>query len=728
MRILHHDTLGNWLSLLVMAIMVLSLSGCKHLEGHKENNNRAKYTNESETLTSSKLGNNLTRGPRIYRENINAFDEDLSSNIETQPSQIGRIPSISSSSIGSLSDEVSSPPVTRVKSVEAFVTPLPMPQFLDAVYGEMLKVPYVTGKDVASMSDVISLRSSGTMKAGDFQTLVELALEEYGVRVIPEDGSYKIIQDKNLRSRIPTFIKSRARARTRADLRPVVQFVELQAVDAGSLLPLLKESFGKRNDKLRITSNTQNNFIVLSGLPEDVNSALGVINELDELEFANTDVQRYTPKYWNSLEFSKELARALRIEGWEVSEVANLFRTITLMPVEYSNDLFIFAKTETARRRVARWISDLDRPVQGGDTEQVFIYQVKNVDATILAETANSVIASQGSFGGGTSGFASGSGGALSPDQGALGARGDQFTVDPIGNRIIFTGTANQYDKMIGLLEELDTPAPEVLIEVQIAEVTLTDESTFGTDFFIDDLGNNSVTGILSTQGGVGLGSSGLNVGILSGNVDAAINAFASNRRVKLLSTPVLSARSGVEAALSVGQEVPVITSQRAANNQDGTGATDILQSIDYRSTGVLLTLTPIVFSDNRIDLTISQEVSSTVAVPNSPIASPTISNRNILTQLSLEDGQTAVLGGLRQESITREDQGIPFLKDIPALGKVFSNEGVSKDTTELVVLITAYVLRGQSDKEQFVNRLSSRVDQALDDDGRLFTLKSKGF
>ena len=126
--------------------------------------------------------------------------------------------------------------------------------------------------------------------------------------------------------------------------------------------------------------------------------------------------------------------------------------------------------------------------------------------------------------------------------------------------------------------------------------------------------------------------------------------------------------------------------------------------------------------------MTISQEVSSTVAVPNSPIASPTISNRNILTQLSLEDGQTAVLGGLRQESITREDQGIPFLKDIPALGKVFSNEGVSKDTTELVVLITAYVLRGQSDKEQFVNRLSSRVDQALDDDGRLFTLKSKGF
>jgi len=730
MRILYLNYQSNntsWLLKVLMATCAaLSLSGCQHLSGQKTDEINTKPNNVSQTIGARRLGNNVTRGPRIYREGLNSQESDISNNAVVQASQVGRVPSIGQSSFGNISEDASSSPRSRIKSVEAFVTPLPLPQFLDVVYGEMLKVPYVADKDVAAMSEVISLRSSGTMKSRDFQMLVELALEEYGVRVVPEDGTYKIIQDKNLRSRIPTFIKSRARARTRVDLRPIVQFVELQAVSASSLVPLLKETFGKRNEKLRITANQQNNYVVLSGLPEDVNGALDVINELDELEFANTDVQRYTPKYWNAAEFSQELARALRIEGWEVSETANLFRAITLMPVEYSNDVFVFVKSETARRRVARWISDLDRPVQGGDTEQVFIYQVQNVDASILAQTANSTIASQSSFGDTTSVIA-GPGSAQSP-LGALGAVGNSFTVDPIGNRIIFTGTANQYDKMIGLLQQLDTPAPEVLIEVQIAEVTLTDESTLGTDFFIDDLGNNSFTGTLSTQGGVGLGSSGLNIGLLTGNVEAAINAFASNRRVKLLSKPILSARSGVEAALSVGQEVPVITSQRAANNQNGTGATDILQSIDYRSTGVLLTLTPIVFSDNRIDLMISQEVSSAVSVPNSPIASPTISNRNILTQLSLEDGQTAVLGGLIQESITREDQGVPFLKDIPGLGKVFSNEGISKDTTELVVLITAYVLRGQADRQQFVNRLSSRIDSALEDDGRLYTLEPKGF
>ena len=718
----------------LLAILGMGLSGCETIT--KKDTAIGKVpTMMSETIAQRKLGNNVTRGPRAYRDDTTLSDGGVNNSVRL-PSQLGTVPSIGTGSMGAGDRRSTRAPRSPVKTIEAYVTPLPVPQFINVVYGEMLKVPFVAGKDVAAMTDIISLRSSGTMKASDFQNLVELALEEYGVRVVPEDGTYKIIQDAALRSRIPVFVKSRARARTRADLRPIVQFVEMQAVSAVSILPLLQETFGKRNDKLRITVDQRSNYVVLSGLPEDVNNALDVVNQLDELEFAGAKVQRYTPSYWNAAEFSKALANALRIEGWEVSEQAMLSRVITLMPVEYSNDVFVFAKTEVARNRVESWVRDLDRPVRGGDTEQIFIYQVKNVDAAILAETANAAARAQSGQNGGSAVIFGApqradnndTSGGRSIAPGSAGGFGNKFAVDPLGNRIIFSGTASEYDKMVGLLERLDTPTPEVLIEVQIAEVTLTDENSFGVEFFIDDLGNNSVSGTVATQGGIGLGSAGVNVGLLSGNVDAAINAFSTNRRVKILSTPMLTARSGAEAELSVGQEVPIITSQRAADNQNGGGDTDILQSIDYRKTGVLLAITPIVFSDNRIDLSISQEVSSTVSAANSTIASPTISNRNILTQLSLEDGQTAVLGGLFQESITREETGIPFLKDIPGIGAAFSNESLSKDTTELVVLITAYVLRGQSDKDQFVNRLSSRVDRALADESRLYTLRPKEF
>lgn len=707
------------------------LPACQHMDGlNKKNKGPVAQAPMAQTLQGSKLGNNLTRGPRTsVSSNYGARPDNVPDGSVRLPSDVGRVPTLSSGgNFESGAGSNNTAPRSSVRTIDAYVAPLPIPEFINVVYGEMLKVPFVPGKNVAAMTDIISLRSSGKMKTADFQALVELALEEYGILVVPEAGTYKLVQDDVLRSRIPAFIKSRARARVRDDLRPIVQFVEMQAVEANSVLPLLYQTFGRDNKKIKISANPQSNFIVLSGFPEDVNAALAVVNELDELEFAGSDVRRYTPQYWNSDEFSKVLERALKTEGWEVSSNDAITRGIFLMPVEYSNDIFIFAKTPTMHERVNSWIMELDRPVKGGDSEQIYIYQVQNVDAEILATTANAVLQPKGGTGAYTGPATAATG--LDRTAGGVSAFGGQgdFTVDPLGNRIIFTCTANEYTKLVNLLEQLDTPAPEVLIEVQIAEVTINDDSSLGIEMFIDDLGGERVGATFQTEGGLDLGSAGLNVNVLSGNVDAAINAFAKNRRVKLLSTPVLTARSGSEASIQVGQDVPVITSQRAADNQTGTGATDILQSIDYRSTGVLLSIEPIVFSDDRIDLTISQEVSSTIAAPNSPVSSPTISSRTLQTVLTLEDGQTAVMGGLIQETYTREDTGVPFLKDIPGIGQVFSNDTYSKGTTELVVLITAYVLRGQADKDQFVNRLSGRVDRLLLDDSRMVTLRPRQF
>ena len=706
---------------------VIFLTGCQTLKGDKTKKVRSKNEISSSTLSGSKLGNQIIRNQKIPNRTYESTTSSTISGLKV-PSQVGRVPILSQQNQDADDGGNSRAPRAKVKKVDAFVSPLSVPQFIDVVYGEMLGVPYVTGPEVAKMTDVVQLRSSGEMKAADFQSLVSDALEAYGVRVVPENGTFQILQDKALRSRIPKFIKSRARLRTRSDLRPVIQFVEMRAVDANSMLGFLRQAFGTRNDKLTITANQGQNYVSLAGLPEDVDAALAIILELDELSFSGSEIQRYTPQYWNAEEFTKTLSDALTVEGWSVTENINLDRAIFLMPVEYSNDVFIFAKTRVAHDRVENWIRQLDKPIQGGDTEQIFIYQVKNVDASILADTANSVLFSSGGNGHNTQLSSIGTSGAQN-DSGALISKNSNavFNVDPLGNRIVFTGTSTDYNKLQNLLEQLDTPAPEVLIEVQIAEVTLTDETNYGMDFFIDDLGNNSVRGTAQT-GGLGVGTSGLTVGFLSGNVDATINAFATNRQVKLLSTPILVARSGGEAEIQVGQDIPIITAQRAANNQSGSGPTDILQSIDYRKIGNLLSISPIVFSNDRIDLSITQEVSSTVDVSNSTISSPTISNRSLSTQLSLEDGQTAVLGGLISENYIRDERGVPILKDIPILGQAFSNDALSVNRTELIILITAYVLRGQQDKNQFVNRLSNRVDTLLANEDRFVTLLPKKY
>ena len=732
-------TLGAGVSLVSM------LSACQTLEGLKRDLSGKKSTTPAAhsqptisvtgaTLEENSFGYGLTRGSRTVQPNTYSGPTQHSneSYAVSTPSDVGTIPGIAApnQSDGQLNGGDNSVPDTKIGTIEAYVTPLPVPQFIDIVFGEMLQVPFVTGKDVQEMKDIVQLRSSGRMKGVDFQLLVSEALKEYGVRVVPENGSYKIIQDKALRSRIPQFIKSRAKARTRADLRPVIQFVELRAVDANSMFSLLKQTFADKKDTIRIESNPQRNFLTLSGLPEDVDVALSIIKNLDELEYAGSQVNKYVPKYWNVEEFAEALETALKVEGWAVTSNPLTSRTIFLMPVPYSNDLFVFAKTPQAQERVTHWLRELDKPVLGGDSQQIFIYQVKNVSAEDLAETANLVLS------GGSRPVNESSGGLGQVSNqvqdnggtgGGLTSSLTQFTVDYSGNRIVFTGTSNDYSKLVALLEQLDTPAPEVLIELQIAEVTLTNDSNFGVDFNITDIGLGDLTGTASTSG-LGLTSNGLTVGLLGNNVEATLNAFANNRRVKILSTPVLTARSGSVAELQVGQDIPVLSSQRAANTQDGVGITDVLQTIDYRSTGVLVSIEPIVFSDNRIDLKISQEVSSAVDTANSSISSPTISNRSLTTQLSLEDGQTAVMGGLIQRSYTIDESGVPILKDIPLIGQAFSSDGLSQADTELVILITAYVLRGQSDKDQFVRRLSRDVDISLAENGRIFTLLPRQF
>jgi len=744
--------------------LIMSLSACQTLEGLQRDLSGQKlaprvtnaqsqqatlqmgerggpYTRTSgATLEENEIGYGLERGPRRYVEPVQNNPANARQNYTTTlPSDVAAVPTLTNPNGADYNDGISRiAPQTKVRSIEAYVAPLQLPQFVDIAFGEMLQVPFVIGKDVSAMTDIVQLRSSGKMTGADFQTLVIDALKEYGVRVVPENGSYKVIQDAALRSRVPKFIKSRARARTRSDLRPIIQFVEMQAVDANSMYGILMETFSSKTDVIRIKSNPQNNYLTLSGLPEDVNVALSIISQLDELEFAGSQVRKYTPQYWNVDEFSTVVEQALSVEGWEVTSNPGLSRTIFLMPVEYSNDLFIFAKTAQAHARVTNWLAELDRPVQGGDAKQIYIYQVKNVAAEELANTANSVLSDRADIGGistaqgaldnnrsgntniNTRQSSGGDGGGLTSGQ-------TRFTVDASGNRIIFTGTSSDYTKLRSLLEQLDTPAPEVLIEVQIAEVSLVNNTNLGLDFRLSDIGLGNVTATAETAG-LGVGSTGLSVGLLGNDIDATLNAFASNRRVKLLSTPILTARSGSAAEIQVGQDIPVLSSQRASNVQDGVGQTDILQSIEYRKTGVLLSIEPIVFSDNRIDLTIAQEVSSELDTGNSNISSPTISNRSLSTQLSLEDGQTAVMGGLIQRSFTVDDKGVPFFKDIPLVGRLFSSEGLSEDNTELVVLITAYVLRGQTDKDQFVRRLSSGMDQLLVDDSRMLTLSPRKF
>ncbi|MEO0983332.1 MAG: secretin N-terminal domain-containing protein [Pseudomonadota bacterium] len=622
-------------------------------------------------------------------------------------------------------------PAPRTREVEAVVPPLALPAFIDFVFGEMLDVPYVTGSGVAARDDLVQLRSSGRIDSENFLELISDALGEYGVVVTAEDCVYQIIEDSVLKSRIPRFIRARATPNTPSELRPLVLFVELSAISANEMQSILTQAF-PGNDTLKVEANQRINVVTLTGLQEDVDAALTIIEEMDELTYAGTNVEHYEPTYWVAGDLAEELNKLLGAEGWQSSNNPSVPRTVLILPIEFSNDLFIFAKDPAALARARFWLSQLDRPAEVGDVPQLFVYEVKNVDAELLATTLNAVLV--------------GSTGAAPPPPGAAGPAdpfaapgtdvnfnpagqsappgnvGGGVVVDIISNRIIYSGTASDYNRLLPLLEQLDQPPGEVLIQVSILEVTLTDETQYGIEFLINNFGGQEVAATLSNQG-LGLGAGGLDVGILSSDFDVALNAFATNSQVNVLSRPRLVARSGSSAQIQVGTDVPVITSQRADGTQSGGGAIDILQSVEYRSTGVLLSIEPIIYSKDRVDLNISQEVSTTLPNTTSSISSPVISSRNINTQLSLEDGQTVVLGGLIADNFSIGETGIPLLKDIPLAGELFKNNSISQTRTELLVLISAYILRGREDKAHFTDVLVEQLNATFNAPDNLETL-----
>ena len=177
------------------------------------------------------------------------------------------------------------------------------------------------------------------------------------------------------------------------------------------------------------------------------------------------------------------------------------------------------------------------------------------------------------------------------------------------------------------------------------------------------------------------------------------VNALASNNRTTILSNPSVLARNGETATISVGQDVPIVTSQQSTLNSSAVpNNPGVLQTIQYRNTGVLLKVTPIIHSGDVVDLDLSQEVSEAQTTLTGVNISPTFLTRKLETKLTLRNGATVLLGGLISNSGTSSDTGVPYAKDIPVLGQLFRKDKTNRTKRELIMLITPYIINDDGD------------------------------
>jgi general secretion pathway protein D len=574
---------------------------------------------------------------------------------------------------------------------------IPLPAFVQAVYGTILKANFQVDQKVADRRDLITLRSGQPLTAGQLRDTARQLLKSFGVAVIELPGLVRIVPDNAALGYLPEIRRGRALPETPLPMRPVFQLVELEAVKNTEVAGWIKNMFGNR---VTLQEDPSRNAVMLSGQGDNVQAALEAIHVLDQPLMRGRQSLRISPVYWSAEDLAKRLGEVLAAEGYQAASGGS--QPIILLPVPPINSILAFAASQRILDHVVEWARELDRPNEKGAGRGIFSYTVQYTDADHLARTLGQLLG----------GLAQPAAAADGKPAAARPAAAPKVVVDRGTNTLIFQGGSEDYSQLRALLQALDRPAKEALIEVTVAEVNLTDNSQLGVEWLIKEAGANGSTVTGGTLGGLAIGTSGLVIRRFDrvGDLRLLINALASNNRATILSTPHIVARNGETATIQVGQEVPIITSQQTSPTTGATGS--LLQTVQYKNTGVILTVKPVIHAGGQVDLEIKQEVSAAQSTNTGVSASPTFGTRRVETRLSLKNGSTVLLGGLISSSSSSGNAGIPLLKEVPLLGQLFRTDTEKTDRTELIVLITPYVIEDDSDAQAVTETFRQRMSE----------------
>jgi general secretion pathway protein D len=252
-----------------------------------------------------------------------------------------------------------------------------------------------------------------------------------------------------------------------------------------------------------------------------------------------------------------------------------------------------------------------------------------------------------------------------------------------------------------------------------IAEVQLNDNLQYGTQFFFQAGGINSILSTAQQTSAQSPSASALNLNFPGffigghglGGAPFAINALQAVTQVHVLSSPELLVLDNQPARLQVGDVVPYLsqTSQSTL-----TQNAPIVNSINYQQTGVVMQVTPRVNSGGLVTLDVVQDVSDVSnTITTQGINSPTFLDRNVTSRVVVQDGQTIGLAGLIRDSATVGNQGIPWLKDVPILGFFAGNQNNARQRTELLILITPHVIYDQRNARALTEDLREQLINA---------------
>lgn len=617
-------------------------------------------------------------------------------------------------------------------------------------FAEILGINYTVE---AGVTGTVSIHTSRGIQKNDVFPIFYQILESNGLTAVKDGNFYRIIEAQNATQMPLRFRGGKDAKDMPPDERMSVQIIPLKHISSAEMSKML-EPFITENGQL--IANEAANMLLLIEKNSVIQKANYLVDMFDTDNLANAAHRFYKLRYSTPDEMSKLL-----------SEVITAFNRgsknegIKFVPVTRLSTLIAVSSDPESLKWLDRMVAEFDVPGEDGES-RIFVYFVKNGNSEDLGSILNSVFGGatqpvqdpnnpqsslslsnqiQGQNLAGTSGSASSpSGSGLSGGQagslpsanpmaktnkknsGASGGSGDglsstlkgeiKITTDVNRNALIIEAMPSDYRIVSGILKMLDILPRQVLIEVTIADISLTDKDEMGVEWSYQAGSGSPGTSLLEASAG----ASGMKFLIGEKNRwNATLSALASKNKAKILSAPTVLASDNKEAKIDISDDIPVVSTEYSATT---TGSTPVFQTnVQYRKTGIILSVTPHINENGLVSMKINQEVSS---VGSGVVAGgkeyTSFKKRNVTTDLTVADNQTIVIGGLMREEVSKGNAGVPILSNIPLIGYLFGKQSDTLTKTELVLLITPRVINSLDSVDKMTETMRSKFGKVLNE------------
>ena len=630
----------------------------------------------------------------------------------------------------------------------------------------------------------VTIRTSSGIPRDALPATLETLLRMNGATMVQEGKLWKIVPENlALRGNVTPQLGNSSHALPAGFS---VQIVPLRYIGAPEMARIL-EPFAKDAQAVRV--DAIRNLLILSGTEAELRHLLDTIETFDIDWMKGMSAGIFTLQNADVKTVSQELDKV--IGDRNTSPFAGVLRII---PIERMNALLVISPNQEYIDQAKTWIERLDSGSGEGVRFYVYNMKYQRAERiapllqqaftgkaaqptpqaaptlapgtpagtivspptfqqqpTIMPNTPQAAEAAAprypaaggagnpgGAGGGGVGGtFAGRANGGAGTAERVVGGEGTgvvrniQVVADKEQDTMLIVATPSEYSIIEQALKKLDVPSRQVMIEVTIAEVTLTDQLQFGIDWLFkggapsgrgsggnvnqpqDQAINPAVPLPTSAAGAAASGLAAaaqgfsylINNANFPGGVQAALNLLDTYGNTKVISNPHLAALDNQKATIKSGTQIPI-------NQQTIVGNTTnaITTTSSYVDTGVLLQVTPHINEGGLVTLEVDAE-SSTPGNPASAGEAPPINTRSVQTTLAVPSGDTMVMGGLIQDTKANTTNGLPLVDRVPILGGLFGNQGLTNNRSELVLFITPRVITEPGDFTAVIDDLRNRMD-----------------